>query len=229
MKWFFNLKRLWRGLIIAGCWVLFVVTALVIVTVFKRQDIPSWTAFIMLAAILPALLFSIATIYQYAKSHPIENKDSAITVTSGKYEAYSPDKELPPIAEIKPLAGIIFSVGSTYAVMPQFIEMLITEAGGTLIESPEMTTNFCIDDNKELSDNRRAVKAVNLQRRGSKIKFLTAEEILYYLSSLGSLPILEAKNGQKESFYPSIVIQDDAEVAIKKVTKLMNPLRKGLK
>ena len=62
MKWFFNLKRLWRGLIIAGCWVLFVVTALVIVTVFKRQDIPSWTAFIMLAAILPALLFSIATI-----------------------------------------------------------------------------------------------------------------------------------------------------------------------
>lgn len=69
MKWFFNLKRLWRGLIIAGCWVLFAVTALVIVTVFKGQDIPSWTAFIMLVAILPALFFSIAAIYQYAKKH----------------------------------------------------------------------------------------------------------------------------------------------------------------
>lgn len=69
MKWFFNLKRLWRGLIIAGCWVLFAVTALVIISVFKGQEIPSWTAFIMLVAILPALFFTVAAIYRYAKSH----------------------------------------------------------------------------------------------------------------------------------------------------------------
>ncbi len=170
MKWYSNLSKTVRTVLLVGAWILAIVVIVVVASIANGETLPWWAALVMLLAVIPALTLTVCEVRLHAPKTARQGEPQA-----GAASASTEGK--------RPLEGLSFCLAGEYNWANKDIYSLIRDCGGTVETQPHKYLNFMLDDDGVDSLNNKTLTALRLQRNGSRVQIVPLGVLLVYLSS----------------------------------------------